>query len=96
MSTLHCALKQAVKEGLIGHNPMDAVERPKVETQEFHIFTEEQARTFLAAAKGHPYEALFYLALTTGLRKGELLGLMWSDVDWEKGTLRVERQLQQA
>jgi integrase len=95
-STLHCALKQAVKERLIGYNPMDAVERPKVETQEFHIFTEEQARTFLAAAKGHPYEALFYLALTTGLRKGELLGLMWSDVDWQKGFLKVERQLQQA
>jgi integrase len=95
-STLHCALRQAVKERLIGYNPMDAVERPKVETQEFHIFTEEQARTFLAATKGHPYEALFYLALTTGLRKGELLGLMWSDVDWQKSVLKVERQLQQA
>jgi integrase len=76
--------------------PMDAVERPKVETKEFHIFTESQARTFLEAARGHPYEALFYLALTTGLRKGELLGLLWEDVDWEKGTLRIERQLQQA
>jgi integrase len=95
-ATLHCALKQAVKERLIGYNPMDAVERPKVETKEFHIFTESQARTFLEAARGHPYEALFYLALTTGLRKGELLGLMWEDVDWEKGTLRIERQLQQA
>jgi integrase len=70
-ATLHCALKQAVKERLIGYNPMDAVERPKVETKEFHIFTESQARTFLEAARGHPYEALFYLALTTGLRKGE-------------------------
>jgi integrase len=95
-ATLHCALKQAVKERLIGYNPMDAVERPKVETKEFHIFTESQARAFLEAASGHPYEALFYLALTTGLRKGELLGLMWEDVDWDKGTLRIERQLQQA
>jgi integrase len=95
-ATLHCALKQAVKERLIGYNPMDAVERPKVETKEFHIFTESQARTFLEAASGHPSEALFYLVLTTGLRKGELLGLMWEDVDWDKGTLRVERQLQQA
>ena len=93
-STLHCALKQAVKEGLIGHNPMDAVERPKVETQEFHIFTEEQARQFMTVARGSRYEALFFLALTTSMRKGEILGLMWSDVDWEKGTLRVERQLQ--
>jgi integrase len=92
--TLHCALKQAVKEGLIGHNPMDAVERPKVETQEFHIFTEEQARQFMTSAKGSRYEALFFLALTTSMRKGEILGLMWSDMDWEKGSLRVERQLQ--
>jgi integrase len=92
--TLHCALKQAVREGLIGHNPMEAVERPKVETQQFQVFTEEQVRTFLAAARGHPFETLFYLALTTSLRKGELLGLMWSDVDWQKASLKVERQLQ--
>ena len=92
--TLHCALKQAVREGFIGHNPMEAVERPKVETQQFQIFTEDQVRSFLAAAKGHRYEALFYLALTTSLRKGELLGLMWSDVDWQRGALKIERQLQ--
>jgi len=92
--TLHCAFAQAVKEGLIGHNPLEAVERPKVETKRYSIFTEEQARAFIAAAKGHPYEALFFLALTTGMRKGEILGLMWSDVDWEKSTLRVDRQLQ--
>jgi integrase len=95
-ATLHCALKQAVRERLLGYNPMDAVQRPKVETKEFTVFTEEQARSFLAATKDHPYEALFYLALTTGLRKGELLGLMWADVDWKKSTLRIERQLQQA
>ncbi len=94
--TLHCAFAQAVREGLIGHNPLDAVERPKVDTQQFQVLTEEQARTFLAASKGHSLETLFYLALTTGMRKGEILGLMWSDVDWDKGILRVERQLQQA
>jgi integrase len=92
--TLHGALKQAVKEGLIGRNPVDAVERPKVETQEFQIFTEEQVHAFLAAARNHPLVALYYLALTTSLRKGELLGLKWTDVDWQKGSLRVERQLQ--
>jgi len=92
--TLHCAFAQAVKEGLIGHNPLEAVERPKVETKRYDIFTEKQARTFITAAKGHPYEALFFLALTTGMRKGEILGLMWTDVDWEKSILRIERQLQ--
>ena len=44
--TLHCAFDQAVKEGLIGHNPLEAVERPKVETKQFQIFTEEQVRDF--------------------------------------------------
>jgi integrase len=92
--TLHCAFAQAVKEGLIGHNPMEAVERPKVETKHYSIFTEEQARAFITAAKGHPNETLFFLALTTGMRKGEILGLMWTDVDWEKSTLRIDRQLQ--
>jgi integrase len=92
--TLRCAFAQAVKEGLIGHNPLEAVERPKVETKQFQIFTEEQVRKFTIAAKGHPYEALFYLAPTTEMRKGEILGLKWSDVDWEKSMLRVERQLQ--
>jgi len=92
--TLRCAFAQAVKEGLIGHNPLDAVERPKVETKQFRIFTEEQACTFMIAAKGHSYEVLFYLALTTGMRKGEILGLKWSDVNWEKSMLRVERQLE--
>jgi len=92
--TLHCAFSQAVKEGLVGYNPMEAVERPKVETKRYDILTEEQARTFMAAAKGHPLETLFFLALTTSMRKGEILGLMWTDVDWEKSIIRVERQLQ--
>ena len=92
--TLHCAYAQAVKEGLVGYNPMEAVERPKVETKRYAILTEEQARTFMAAAKGHPLEALFFLALTTSMRKGEILGLMWTDLDWEKSIIRVERQLQ--
>jgi integrase len=92
--TLHCAFSQAVKEGLVSYNPMDAVERPRVETKRFNILTEDQARMFTAAIEGHPLQALFYLAITTSMRKGEILGLMWSDVDWEKSTLRVERQLQ--
>src|SRR5512140_2680587 len=71
--TLRCAFAQAVKEGLIGYNPLKAVERPKVETKQFRIFTEEQARKFMMTAKGHAYEALFYLALITGMRKGEIL-----------------------
>ncbi len=93
-SVLHCAMKQAVREGILGRNPVDAVERPKVEQSEFRIWTEEQCRQFLIAAAESPYDTLFCLALTTGMRQGELLGLKWADLDWEKGTLLIQRQLQ--
>jgi len=94
-AVLHVALKQAVREGLLGRNPVDAVDRPKVERSEMQILDEEQSRQFLIAASGSIFEAVFYLALTTGMRQGELLGLKWSDVDWEKGSLFIRRQLQQ-
>jgi integrase len=94
--TLHCAFAQTVKEGLVGHNPLDAVERPKADTQQFQILTGDEARQFLIAASGTAYETVFYLALITGMRKGELLGLQWKDVDWGKSVLLVQLQLQQA
>ena len=56
-------------------------------------FSEEEARTFLEATHGDPFEALYILALTTGLRRGELLALKWNDADLERGTLRVGRAL---
>jgi integrase len=91
---LHCILKQAVREGILGRNPLDAVERPRVETAEFQILNEEQARQFLMFASESPYETLFHLALTSGMRKGELLGLRWSDLDWDKCVIHVHHQLQ--
>jgi integrase len=92
---LHAAFKQAVREGYLGRNPVEAVERPKVEMVEFKILNEDQARQFLIAASGTPFETIFYLTLTTGMRKGELLGLQWSDLDEDKGVLHIQRQLQQ-
>ena len=68
---------------------------PKVERTEFQILTEEQVHEFVIASTGSRYEMLFYLALATGMRKGELLGLKWSDLDSSKGILFVQRQLQQ-
>lgn len=91
---LHCALKQAVREGLLGRNPVDAVDRPRVEQTETQILSEEQARQLLAIASGSLYETVFCLALISGMRKGELLGLKWSDLDLTKGTILVQRQLQ--
>jgi integrase len=67
------------------------VDRPKVKQAEFQILTESQAQQFLIATTGSEFETVFFLALTTSMRQGELLGLKWSDVDWEKGTLLVQR-----
>jgi integrase len=95
-TVLHNVLQQAVREGILGRNPVEAVERPKVERTEMQILTEGQARRFVIATKGNRHGMLFYLALMTGMRQGELLGLKWSDLDWDKGLLNVQRQLQRS
>lgn len=56
--------------------------------------TEAQAKAFLKATWGSRFETLYWLALTTGLREGELLGLKWNDLDWTNRRLRIQRQLQ--
>ena len=91
---MHAVLRQAVKEGILGRNPADAVQRPKVETAERHILTEEQAQQLIIATENTRYGMLIYMALVTGMREGELLGLKWSDLDWTKGQLYIQRQLQ--
>lgn len=91
---MHSVLKQAVKEGILGRNPADAVERPKVEVTERHILTEAQAQQLVVGTANTRYGTLIYMALMTGMREGELLGLQWSDVDWAKGQLHIQRQLQ--
>jgi len=93
-STLHTALKQAVREGILGRNPVAAVERPKVEQAEMQILSEEQAHEFLIAISGSQFKAIYHLALTTGMREGELLGLKWPDINWVTAILFVQRQLQ--
>lgn len=91
--TLHKALKQAVADGLIPHNATEAVKPPQVRQDEIHPLTPEEAKTLLETISGDRLEALYILAVHTGLRQGELLGLKWEDVDFEDATLRVRRTL---
>src|SRR5919112_589988 len=93
-STLHKALSQAVADGLIPRNAAD-VKAPRPVPDEMRPLSEAEARTFLDAARGagDRFEALYVLAVTTGLRRGELLGLRWDDADLDRGTLRVGRAL---
>ncbi len=93
-AVLYCSLEQAVRWGMIDRNPADAVIRPKPCRKEIQTLNSHQARQFLIAAQGSRYEALYYLAITTGLRAGELLGLKWDDLDLTKGHLHVQRQVQ--
>lgn len=90
---LHKALGQAVKWGLLPRNPADAVERPRVPRHEFTPLTPAQVQAFLQEARGDRLYALYVLAVTTGMRLGELLGLTWPDVDLDAGEVRVRRQL---
>jgi len=93
-STLHKALSQAVADGLIPRNAAD-VKAPRPAPEEMHPLSESEARTFLEAAReaGDRFEALYVLAITTGLRRGELLGIRWNDADLDRGTLRVGHAL---
>lgn len=84
----------AVKWQLVYRNVAALVSLPRIQKQEMKIFTPEQAKAFLDSVKGHRLEALFVMALTLGLRRGELLGLRWSDIDLDAATLRVNYALQ--
>ena len=87
------ALKLAVEQKLIARNPAEGCALPKVERKEMQTLPVEQLTSFLREAKDSGVFALYYIDLTTGLRRGELLGLKWSDIDLEKGDLRVQRQI---
>jgi integrase len=92
-TTLRKALQQAMSDGILPRNVCEAVKAPKRVKKEMRPLTAEQTRTFLGAAKGDRLRALYVLAITIGLRQGELLGLLWADVNLEGGKLQVLRQL---
>ncbi len=91
--TLHKALKQAVKWGLIPRNVAEAVDPPRLPKKEMQPLTPQQTKRFLAAAKGERLEALYLLSISTGLRQGESLGLKWEDIDFDRRALQVKRTL---
>ena len=91
---LHSALKQAVMNGLIRSNPTDSCTLPRIERMEIKPFDDEAEKSFLKAIEGDKYERLFLVDLYTGLRKSEVIGLRWSDVDFDRGIITVSKQLQ--
>ncbi|MEX2541790.1 MAG: tyrosine-type recombinase/integrase [Trueperaceae bacterium] len=93
LGTLKTALKQAVVWQILTSNPAEHVRAPALSRVEMKAWTADETRRFLDAAKCHKLYPLFYLALATGMRRGELLGLHWKEVDLEEGWLRVSRSL---
>jgi integrase len=93
-AVLHCALEKAIDLRLIARNPAASARPPKIYQEEITPLDREQAHVLLEAAEGDRFECLYVLSLTCGLRMGEALGLKWSDIDFDAGTLRVHRQVQ--
>jgi|SRR5450755_300451 integrase len=91
LTTLATAFNDAIKWQRLSHNPCKGVMLPRSEKHEGPVLSGEQAQSLLTTAKGHRLEGFLQLALATGLRKGELLALTWSDVDFETRLLKVSR-----
>ena len=98
-AVLHRALEDARLDGLVPTNPADAARPPRHDPDtddaddDLQVWTGAQASDFLAFVDDHPWRALWHLALGTGARRGELLGLRWRDVDLDAGRVRIRRAL---
>ena len=93
-TVLHGALSQAVKWEYLARNPSDLVVKPKMSPRDMTPLTQEQVARLLDAAAGDRLEALYVLAVSTGLREGELLALRWANLDLERGFLQVRGSMQ--
>ena len=91
---IRLACEKAVIERLLMFNPAIGCELPKKERKEMKILALDQLQKFFAAAKENGCYEMFYFELATGLRRGELFGLKWSDIDIQTGAIRIQRQVQ--
>ena len=91
---LHEAMEVAVRERYIVRNPTDNTTIPKKTTTEKQVLDDSQLNRFLEAIQGEPYwHDFFYVELMTGLRRGEICGIKWSDIDFNEGTLCIKRSV---
>lgn len=92
--TLRTCYRWAVKKGLVARNPVDRADLVKVAKTEMKTWSRAEVTTFLASLDDNdPYAALWQLALATGMRQGEMLGLRWADVDFSQRTVRISGTL---
>jgi integrase len=86
---------QAVKLGLIGRNPCSGTNPPRPTQTEMKFYDDREVKALLKTAKDTQSKLypLYYLAIHTGMRQAELIGLKWEDIDWSLGTIQVKRQV---
>ncbi|HUF39791.1 MAG TPA: site-specific integrase, partial [Anaerolineales bacterium] len=94
-SVIHRALNHALKLGIVPRNAASATTPPRPRPTEMKFLDENEAQQFLltVASLDDPFYPLYYLAIATGMRQGEMIALKWSDVDWSQKTMQVKRQL---
>jgi integrase len=92
-TVLHKALAQALKWNMMARNAADAVKAPRPAPAEMHPLSPDEARKLIEAVRGDTLEALYVLAVHTGMRQGELLALGWEDVDLNEGVIHIRRTL---
>jgi integrase len=93
--TFNQVMKYATRHNFIDHNPVTDAERPKKqgrdEEEKIHALTPKQINSLIDATEGQMFKMLFRLAIMSGARKGELLGLKWTDIDWFNGQMYIQR-----
>jgi integrase len=91
---LRNALNKAVRWGLVGRNVATLVDPPRVKYRDVRVLSPEETTKLLTAARGDPLEGLVVLAVSTGVRLGEALGVTWADIDLERRQMRIDKSLQ--
>jgi integrase len=92
-SVIREALQHAFEWDMVPRNVADATKPPRAVRPQVQVWSAEEAQTFLKAAEGDTYSPLWLVALTTGMRQGELMGLRWQDIDFKRGVLHVRHTL---
>ncbi len=91
---LHHVCATGVRQGVFDRNLMEMVDAPRVRRHEMATLSLDAVQALLSQLRENRYYALFVLAIATGMRQGEILGLRWPDVDCEHGTIAITRALQ--
>ena len=90
---LNAAFRQALRWEMILEVPTKGLKVPRIRRREMRVLSIDEAKTFLKFALPTMYGNLFAVAITTGMRPSECIGLKWQDLDWERATVSVKRTL---